>query len=171
VLGRPSLYGLPQSIPALRLGETVYRQPQPPRGLGRAAAATILATREEAEVEAEVRRSNARALLRGLAESSLVTLIGCDPLSQPGYLRLPARLPRGLGSFADVDQALSAGVAPSYPSTLGALPQLASKLHGPEESWPGAQDLARSLVTFPTHSRVSSRDVTKLIELVSKLTA
>jgi hypothetical protein len=33
MLGRPSIYGIPASIPALHLGETVYHEAGEPRGM------------------------------------------------------------------------------------------------------------------------------------------
>ncbi|HEX6909387.1 MAG TPA: DegT/DnrJ/EryC1/StrS family aminotransferase, partial [Longimicrobium sp.] len=56
VLARPSLYALPAALPFLRLGETVYHPPSPPRRLSRAAAGVLAAGWERAFAEAGIRR-------------------------------------------------------------------------------------------------------------------
>ena len=63
LLARPSIYGLPLSIPSLRLGETIYRLPSPPAAPSSFAAGVLTRTLRLASAEAERRRSNARWLL------------------------------------------------------------------------------------------------------------
>lgn len=166
LIGRPSLYGVPRSFPSFKLGETVYHPPRRATCLGRAATAAIVATKDDAEKEAAVRKVNAEILLSAAASNPQIGRISTDALSVPGYLRLPLRLPGGMSFFADADAALSLGVARSYPSTLAALQQLSGKLDGPEKAWPGAEALARDLVTLPTHSLVSAADLSRLAGLL-----
>jgi dTDP-4-amino-4,6-dideoxygalactose transaminase len=161
-LGRPGLYGIPHSVPALRLGETVYRAPDRARSLGRAAAAALLVTAPDAEQEAMLRRANAAALLQALSDSPGVQTIPVSRESIAGYVRLPLRLKNGMASFGSPDAALSLGIAPSYPRLLPELVEMASRSDGPERDFPGARTLVRELVTAPTHSRLEARDLTDL---------
>jgi hypothetical protein len=83
-----------------------------------------------------------------------------------GFLRLPIRLPRGMASLEDPSRALRLGVAPSYPASIGELGQIASRLTGAERRWPGANALARELVTLPTHSRLTVREREELVPML-----
>ena len=58
LLARPSLYGIPASLPFLGLGETMYREPTPPSAPPAATAGILAATWEAAERENRIRRRN-----------------------------------------------------------------------------------------------------------------
>ncbi len=165
-LARPEIYGLPLSIPALRLGETTYLPPRPVRAMTRVAAATLVATYEASLKEADVRQSNATVLVTAIADCQQVTPIPTQSCRHAGYLRLPVRVSKGMASFLDAQRALHLGITPSYPMSLAALPQLAGRLVGPERVWAGAQTLVRELVTVPTHSRLSARDLSLIIGIL-----
>lgn len=156
VLGRPSLYGLPASLPWLHLGETHYRPPEAPRPMHRAAAALALQTRRRLERERAERRTNARWYLDRLDDSRVVVPrlpSGADP----GFLRLPVRAPDLPSSLP---RALRrAGVARSYPKVLPELPAVRSRAGDVgSDRFPGARALASELLTLPTHSRLARRD-------------
>jgi len=168
-LARPDIYGLPLSIPALRLGETTYLPPRPVRAMTRAAATTLLATHDASRKEANVRRSNANAVVTGIAGSTQVKPIPTHSCPTAGYLRLPVRVPGGMASFPNVQRALRLGITPSYPISLAALPQLAGRNVAPYGAWPGAQTLVRELVTVPTHSRLRAHEVREIIEILRTL--
>jgi dTDP-4-amino-4,6-dideoxygalactose transaminase len=168
-LGRPAVYGIPFSIPALRLGETIYRSPQPESSLGRAAAAALLASHEACEREATVRKANAEELLDAIADNPRIVPISVNREAMAGYLRLPVRLHRGMAAFGSRSRALAQGITRGYPSSLAELPQLATRRDGPERVWPGAQVLVRELVTLPTHSRLRPAELSELAETLRTL--
>jgi hypothetical protein len=154
LLGRPSLYGIPASIPWLGLGETVYREPRPPRAMSRVAAAVLEATWPLAAREAEVRRANAARLLRGGQRVGYVFMrVPAD--AQPGYLRLPllqmaAQLRPGDGSV---------GMGPAYPRSLPALDRFLGGCVNRADSFRGAETLVARLSTIPVHSRMGADDL------------
>ncbi len=168
-LAQPDVYGLPLSIPALRLGETTYLPPRPVRAMTRVAATTLLATHDASRKEASVRQSNANAVVTGIAGSAQVKPIPTHSCPTAGYLRLPVRVSGGMASFPNVQRALRLGITPSYPMTLAALPQLAGRLVAPYGAWPGAQTLVRELVTVPTHSRLRAHEVSEIIGILGTL--
>ena len=165
-LGRPSLYNLPASLPFLGLGETKYREPTPIAALPRSSAAILTHTWDAAADEAAHRRDNAEGLLRGLTESA-VRPIQVIPDALPGYIRLPLRLQKGMAGFKAPTAAARLGVAPAYPTTLAALPQLGIYLRGVDGRWPGAEELARTLVTVPTHSLASKAEAEEVLRLLN----
>lgn len=166
-IGRPAVYRLPASLPFLHLGETTYHPPGPPRRIEAAAAALALATRAQSDREADVRRATALEWTRHLVDFAVATTIRLPSRAHPGFLRFPVLLPAGLGSFPSRDEARRTGIAPSYPTPLPQLAPLAAVQTRSVERWPGAEALARSLVTLPTHSRLAVEDRARIITLLS----
>lgn len=156
ILGRPALYGIPAALPGLHLGETVYHPPRRPHALARGAAAAVRAHRSASDREAEVRRTNARIL------HEQVPAIGSTGNGVAGFLRLPVRIPAGTRVVPS-----HLGVARSYPTTLAGLAPVRDRLvdTGP---WPGAETLARELVTLPVHSRVTEADRRDILDWLSR---
>jgi perosamine synthetase len=164
LLGRPEVYGVPAAIPGLGLGETVYHDPAPPEGITRAAASLVRHGRDASRREAAARRANASALLARLADDRVARPAAVPADAVAGWLRLPLRVPGGMAALPVAARRL--GVAASYPTPLGELPQLRALLAGPEARWPGAESLARELVTLPTHSRVTDREREAIVALL-----
>jgi dTDP-4-amino-4,6-dideoxygalactose transaminase len=167
VFGRPALYGIPSSIPALGLGETTYKAPTVPVSMARAAAGALLSTCATSTREAQQRRENAAGMLARLAAAGRVLPIRAPQGAVPGYLRLPLRISGGLGAARAVMRAGAHGVTRSYPSTLAALPAVVSRLVDIERRWPGAETLVRELITVPTHSLVSSGEAEEIARLLT----
>jgi hypothetical protein len=165
---RPAVYGIPAAIPALRLGETTYRESRPVTSMTRSAAASLLATHEAALVEAGVRRRNAARFVAGLGDNSRARTIRTQHLSCAGYLRLPVRLPNGIGSLKLGREASQLGIFSSYPIPLSSLPQLAGSVVESGQAPPGAETLVRELVTLPTHSRLAEKEVAGILEILGE---
>lgn len=151
-LGRPSLYAVPASIPMLRLGETIYRDPPALRGMSASSARVLMRTRPLAAAEATTRRSHAAELVEVLGERARdVAVLPIDG-GIPGWLRFPLRLavPDALA-----ERGRLLGWATAYPRPLLALPALAPLVVHRHET-PGADLLARTLSTVPTHSLLTA---------------
>jgi len=153
-LARPSIYGLPRAVPALRLGQTVYRQPRPLRSLARAAASALLSTRSEAADEDEIRRENASLWVDAIEQCAFVHAPYVHRDDRGGFIRFPIRVTDGMNGLGDAAELVRLGIAPSYPAPLPTLREIFSQREGPDSSWPGACTLARELVTLPTHSKL-----------------
>ncbi len=165
-LGRPWLFGLPSSIPALALGETHYKEPSAPSGMTAFSAAAAAALDSDARSEIEPRRAWAaawREILDAGGRGSPTAFGVPRPLEggASSYLRFPVLLTdpgRGLSSLLRMGRPF--GVAAGYPEPLPSLPALRHALARPDApSPPGATELAARLFTLPTHSRVTRRDV------------
>ena len=171
ILGRPSIYGLPASIPSLGLGETRYHVPGPPSRLAPFSAALALQTRAASETEGEARKAAARTMLEAIAPLRGIVPVEAIPGARPGYLRLPVRLRGGIDSFQNPGKALRLGIGRSYPTTLLALPEISSRLVDAGSDLPGATLLARDLITLPTHSLLREDERQSLLHLLSSLEA
>lgn len=167
-LVRPPAFSLTALMPWLHLGETRYRAPDQPRRLPRAAASLLLASRDAADREAAVRRAVAAWLLDAVRPLAAVAPVEAVRGADGGYLRLPVRVAHGISGFADPRRARRLGIAPGYPGTLAQLLPVHARLAPAPRGhrWPGADEIARQLVTLPTHSLLTARD---RLALVSEL--
>jgi perosamine synthetase len=163
LLGRPGLYAVPASIPALRLGETVYHAPGPLRRMRRAATRVLRETRRLLGREAAVRREHA-ARLSATAFGPQLRRIDAGAESVAGWLRFPVLLAPGHRVHRLSDARL--GIFPGYPIALGALPEFSAALDT-LEPLPGAQRLVRDLWTLPTHGLLDHRDIHALEHWIS----
>jgi perosamine synthetase len=171
VLGRPWLYGIPRGIPALHLGETTYVEPTAPCGMSRAAAATLMATQAASQAEASARARNAMWLLDALSGLAGVRTARAPVGGLPGYLRLPVMIEGGMESLRDVHGARRLGIEGSYPIPLTDLTPLAPVLVNRSAAFPGAGQLARDLITLPTHSHVSSVEYARIVAALREATS
>ena len=137
----------------------------------RTAAALIMRSREDADREANARRANAAAMLPHLSARDGIAPIRTSPHADPGFLRLPLRIPRGLAAFASAPHAKRAGIAASYPLPLPRLPQVQDLLAPSQARYPGAEQLVRELVTLPTHSRMGREERTHVLRLLNTCVA
>lgn len=151
-LARPALYGLPARVPALGLGETHFRPPEPVAAMAPYPASLVRHTARHIDRETDLRHDRADRLGAALDRSSVVQQVEVPAGGDPSWLRFPVRvdglpdvLPRQLHRL---------GVYRGYPQTLAQLPALAPRLDAAEVELPGAHMLATGLVTLPTHRRV-----------------
>lgn len=158
LLGRPSLYALPSAIPALHLGETRYHPAHDAREITGVSASLVREALLRADADLEIRTAHAKVLEHAAQEASGVQLIRPIAGAVPGYLRLPVRLS---SAWTGDRERPRLGVVHGYPRTLEELPELAKWVTG-EERLTGARELARNLVTLPTHSLLSQNDLRAL---------
>lgn len=159
-LGRPALFAIPHAIPGLRLGETVYVPPRPPREMPAVAARVLDVTRRATAVESSHRAAVAARYLEALGPLAAGRSVSVLPGATAGWLRFPVLVQPD----ATRDRRGAAiGVSPAYPLPLRALPALQPLLDAQPQT-PGADLLARVLRTVPTHSLLSARDEALLIE-------
>ena len=155
LLGRPAVYGIPAAIPGLGLGETHYHEPAAPADALPFSAALLLETREASAREVAIRRGHAARWTATLPAEILAGAPVVPAGGVAGFLRFPVCLPAEVVPAASGARARHAGVARSYPLTLGELPAVKPRLVPSSGEWPGAHLLSRRVVTLPTHSRLT----------------
>jgi dTDP-4-amino-4,6-dideoxygalactose transaminase len=174
LLGRPSLYWLPASVPWLALGETRYKEPSDP-GRPPAFAAALAREMEDRSVrEVEARRACAerwRDIVTDAAPEGLAR--PCDPLEGgvAGYLRFPVLLDGGEGAERVAHRAGRYGVVRGYPVALDELEASRGRTLLAGRPMPGARRLSRDLVTLPCHGRVTETDYRGVAEVLRGLAA
>jgi dTDP-4-amino-4,6-dideoxygalactose transaminase len=158
-MGRPALYRIPASIPALHLGETIYHPAHEPRRISAAAAAIALHALERADRDRDERQLRAEWYVAGLNDRGEVRPIRAVTEAKPGFLRFPVLL-SGAGSRT----AGGLGVVQTYPRALGEESSVSQVLErDASDEWPGAQAVVRHLVTFPTHSAVRASHARRIL--------
>ncbi|MDT8368406.1 MAG: DegT/DnrJ/EryC1/StrS family aminotransferase [Longimicrobiales bacterium] len=166
VFGCSELYWVPASLPFLQLGRTVYRPPEELRGLSRLAAAVLLRARTDALEAAEGRRRIGDLYRAQLASAPSVRHIRFASGAMPGLIRYPLLLHGGFEGLPSPALARRLGMEASYPGTLLDVLPLRPFLDDPSPALPGAEELARRLVTLPTHDQVSPEEVQEVIALL-----
>ena len=162
LLARPALYRIPASLPFLGLGETPYHPPHPPTAMSRASAGIMLHASRGYEDEIGRRQVHARRLIQAARE-----LDGFQVMVEPrdassGYLRLPLLVSDSVRSVALQPGARRLGIMPGYPVPLSRLAGFEKRVANPSQSMPGAEILARRLITLPVHGKMTERDLQAL---------
>jgi dTDP-4-amino-4,6-dideoxygalactose transaminase len=157
VLGHPSVYRLPASIPGLKLGEMVYRPPTEARPMASTAAAVLQAVLKVDDGVVEGRRARAKVLASFAANSSSVAAVHSIVGGEPGFLRFAISDRHGSRSPHPAIGALR-----GYPMTLDQHAPLQPLLLPGEQPGSGAEFLRTRLFTVPTHSRVTQADLERL---------
>jgi perosamine synthetase len=157
LLAHPLVYRFPASVPALKLGEMVYRPPQAPRAMPASASAILSHVLRNEDVEIEVRRSRAKVLSSCINGSGRLAPIRPVAGGASGFLRF---------AFCDTTGRLAPsaplGVLRGYPLTLEQHEQLQPMLAPGEKAGSGSVLLRDRLFTLATHSRVGTRDLARL---------
>ena len=159
LLSHPSLYRLPASIPALKLGEMIYHPPRPPRAMAAASAAVLRWTLGLEEREGSGRRARARDLLSRMRET--LNVVPARPIvgGESGFLRLAL-----LDSSGTMMPRTDLGALRGYPMTLEQHEQLRPLLLSGERAGKGSQFLRDRLFTVPTHSLFDRSDLAELAQ-------
>jgi dTDP-4-amino-4,6-dideoxygalactose transaminase len=165
----PRLYWIPNGIPQLGLGRTVFTTDFPLEAATPALAALGAVMLRRLEEFTEVRTTNAASFLNALRDISGVRTITPVPGSLPVYLRLPILIPDA-DSRQSVFAALKAigiGATGSYPSSLADVPALqAVGIAGAHAD--GGRYVADHIVTLPTHAFVTAADVKRIINVLAE---
>jgi perosamine synthetase len=163
MLGRPSIYGIPASIPSLHLGETVYHEAGEPLRMSRGATGLLRRTLPRMRQAALTRRANALILRDAADQSREVEAVRSIDNGESGYLRFPVLL---RGKRRDSP---AFGIASAYPRPLSLEPEIQPILTASSEPLHGAHELARRLITLPTHHMVDSTDLERLTNWMRRL--
>ena len=169
LLARPAIYGLPSSLPFLRLGQTVYRPPHAPARPSAVSLGILTHTYAASGEESAVRKAHARRLLDAVQGSPVLRGYGAPPGMEAGYLRLPVHAAASVGAAVRSADARRLGVWPSYPLALVDLPGFSERRVEVSQNYRGARELARGLVTLPTHSRLGPDDLRALERWIAAL--
>jgi perosamine synthetase len=173
VLLRPSLYGLVTRIPQLELGKTVFTTDFPLDGPDPALAALAATMLPRLDTFTAARRANAAAYLERLAVVPGIRTITPVATAEPVYLRLPILCATASVKHRAIAALTSAGIGASgsYPASLADVPEVQALMADRPVSADGGREVARCIVTLPTHPYVTLRDIDRAVEVLAAVSA
>jgi perosamine synthetase len=166
LLARPRLYGIPASLPWLRLGETVYRPPHGVGAMSSAAVAMVAAVAGAADREGEGRRARAERLRAAVEGGPLAENVRPLAGALPGWLRLPVVARDAATAAALHERGRPLGLARAYPRDLRSVGSEVGAAIAADSPLPGSIALAERLVTLPVHGLLVERDLGEIEQLM-----
>jgi dTDP-4-amino-4,6-dideoxygalactose transaminase len=166
----PRRYWIPNSLPFLGLGTTVYRTDYPlahydtwMAPLGRR-----LFTRLDAI--AAQRRAVAEGYAKRLPWGPRLRPVALVQNRVPAYLRYPVLVaPPFRDQVVRTLWRAGIGATASYPSALNDVPELQSLLQPEDREIPGGRELAKQILTLPTHSYVTGEDQDRIATIMAEV--
>lgn len=172
VFQRPRLYSLVHRIPMLGLGRSVFDPGFGMGPLGRFQAVLGIEALARADEMIEARRIRADRYRRTLEGIPGLRLPGVHASAVPAWTRFPVllqdetRRPVLLARLAEK----GLGASASYPQALSCLPELVPHLADGVACCPGAERVARAILTLPTHPAVRPEDQERIAEVFGNTT-
>jgi aminotransferase EvaB len=166
----PRVYGVARRVPFFRVGETTYGESFPigqADGFTAALAARLLGGRED---RAAARREAAAEYVARLAGCPALALPTIRKGAEPGFIRFPVLVPAGRRSEV-IRRAGCLGVSLSYPSPIHRIEDLPRERLVPSGPLPGAERIAASLVTLPTHPLARPEDRERIARILVEVCA
>lgn len=164
----PRRYWIPNALPFLGLGMTVYRTDYPlaryddwMAPLGHRLLARLDAITAQRRVAAE---RYVKQLPWGAKLRPIVPREG----SVPAYLRFPVLVvPECRSKVIETLHREGVGATASYPSAINDIPQLYGLLQSDDRHLPGGRDLAKRILTLPTHAYVTRADLDRIATIIA----
>ena len=157
----PWLYWFPAGLPFLKLGETIFYDDFPISSLSGFQARLLQDWKTRID---ELNAARLEAV--EFYERSIPTA----PRSAANVpcLRFPVLIadPQERRALLAEDAGRRLGISWMYPTSVGAIPQLAGRL--PSYSFPQAERVAASLVTLPTHPLLTPSDLERIADIINR---
>lgn len=153
ILLRPWLYGVVQRIPGLGLGRTEYETPTPMTQYSPLLAGLAVRLARRLEAINAVRIDNAAQLQAALHGAPGIRLVTVPSDAKPVFARFPIFVQQAdrRASLVSALNRAGIGATTSYPEALVDVPQVGRVLQSATAQH-GAQQIARTVVTVPTHA-------------------
>jgi perosamine synthetase len=148
---RPWLYGAVRRLP-LGLGLTPYEVDYPIAPFSRSLAGLASVQLERLDEITGIRLRNSARLREALTGVPGISMPRVLPGAEPVYPRYPVFVDarKRAGFIAALEQ-VGIGATASYPSALIDVPEVVRRLPADQRPTPGAREVARRIVTLPTH--------------------
>jgi len=155
LLLRPGLYGAAMHLP-LGLGRTPYEEHFRISAYSPMLAGAPHLLFSRLDELRHGREMNAQRILRALEGCRQISAPQLLPAAAPAWARLPvfATDPSRRNQLIEALVGAGIGATASYPSALNRVPQVAALLPPSDLQQPGAEQVAETIVTLPTHAYV-----------------
>jgi perosamine synthetase len=168
LLLRPRLYWIPNSIPQLQLGRTVFDTEYLLTRPSRPMTALALTMMRRLDWVTAARVANGRRLIERLAPIPTLQPIAPRADAAPVYLRLPvlARSARDRDALLAAFTAVGIGATGSYPGSIAEIAGLGASVASPPRA-AGGRAVAERILTLPTHPYLTYGDVERIFHVAS----
>ena len=168
---RPGLYWIPNRLPFLGLGSTVYSEEfavEKYHAILAGIGVRLLGRLREIN---EVRIANAEFLMKGLEGTPRLVLPAPGEQASPVYLRFPVRFLDEDGRDRCIAELRRLGISasPSYPGAVNDIPEVRAGLREEETRLPGGRILTKRIVTLPTHPYVRRDDLVTMVDVIRQV--
>src|SRR3990170_1526145 len=168
---RPGLYWIPNRLPFLGLGSTVYSEEFAVEKYHAILAGLGVRLLERLREINEVRIANAEFLMKGLEGTPRLVLPAPGEQASPVYLRFPVRFLDEDGRDRCIAELRRLGISasPSYPGAVNDIPEVRAGLREEETRLPGGRILTKRIVTLPTHPYVRRDDLVTMVDVIRQV--
>jgi perosamine synthetase len=148
---RPRLYWIPNAMPFLKLGQTIFPKTVAVKRLSGMQAGLLH------DWQHQLRQSNQRRSETAASVSRQMSLSLPQGPSHP-YLRLPilAATPQGRTQMHSFAERRGLGVSVAYPTPINEIPEISHMFAG--RRFPSARRVSERILTIPTHQWISKKD-------------
>jgi len=171
LLLKPWLYWIPDIIPFLGLGKTIFDMNFHLDKLTDIQACLGNNLYSKLNDFNQKRIDNSKKLTEGILKLERYKIPGYFDTRCPIYLRFPLLASNKSKRDEVIDSLRRIGISASsmYPSTIRQIPGIDKHLTSPESDFPGAQIVVDRLLALPTHSYISDKDIHKMISCLAEI--
>lgn len=168
----PRFYWIPNALPFLRLGESIFDPGFKMGSFSEFQCALGLHMLKKLDQLNAERRRNAHILSETLKHHPKLILPKPLDGSHPVYLRFPILVMNPVLREKIYHELLQEGIGVSkmYPTAIHHIPGIRPYLANVHEQFPNAELVASSILTLPTHSLVTKKDLDLMFEVVDRCT-
>ncbi len=173
ILLHPMLYWLPNALPFLRLGETVYDPDFAIAAMGTTQAAAAVTLLPRLEQLNEGRRVTARSQISQIRKLNAYRVPGVKLPIDKVYVRLPVLADSPQHRERVIELLVKKGIKATamYPGIIADLEALKEHPVDSPSEYPGSRHVAERLFTLPTHGFVTRRDREKMASALIRAAA
>jgi dTDP-4-amino-4,6-dideoxygalactose transaminase len=169
ILINPSLYWIPERLPFLKLGQTVYDDTFPiERYIDRLAPVVVAQLNRLSALNSD-RKGLAARYSSGIVEEGALRHIRLSEAANPVYLRYPVRITDAAARLRFLTTYRQLGCRASYPSCIVDIPEIQGNITVHNNSCEAGRTVADQLVTLPTHQFMTDRDVRNICHGLAEL--
>jgi perosamine synthetase len=164
---RPWLFWLPQSIPFLKVGETIYDPHFEMRKMSAFQAGLATGWREQLE-KLQRRRGENIAFWESTLTAMNVRHFCPEGEERPNLIRFPVETGNRdhRQKIVKTSGRMGLGVMPGYPDTISGIPELKAAFR--DQDFPVARRHSEHLMTLPIHSFLAPKDMDRIAELLGR---
>lgn len=163
---RPAFFWLPKGLPFIKVGDTIYDPNFKIYRLSFFQAGLSLGWRNKLKTLQKRRRQRIQGWTSQLEKR--YKLYCTNQKDLPAFIRFPIRVANNAGweKILKVSETRGLGIMATYPNAINEIKELRKNF--PEEKYPIAKELSKTLLTLPVHPFVSSRDIKRTVLIISQ---